>query len=233
MLKPVFNRRHCALSNAERDIVETTCARASVELRRLLPALPDVVHVNVATRGRVIPQLGYGARATTERSLAFVVDPQHPSGSKALIEESLRPVLFHECHHIVRGWVMRGGKRRKRFIDGVIHEGLASAFERDAVGHAPPWIHYPDNVRDWVDELLPLPVYVPYAKWMFAHPDGRCWIGYRAGVFIADRAMAASGRSAAELAETSCEDMLALADIPLPPVLRWQTIFKRPQRGQR
>lgn len=150
-----------------------------------------------------------------------------------LIEQSLRPVLFHECHHVVRGWVLRGGTRRKRFIDGVVHQGLASAFERDAAGHQRPWCSYPEDVRRWVDELLPLPVYVPYAKWMFSHPDGRRWIGHRAGVFIADRAIAASGRSAAELAETPCEEILSLAEIALPPILRWQTIFRRPQRRAR
>ena len=232
MLNPVFNHRRCALTEAERGLIQSICTQVSTELRSQLPTLPGVVDVHVATRGRVIPQLGYGARASTPRSLSFVVDPLHPSGSTALIEQSLRPALFHECHHIVRGWVLRGGTRRRRFIDGVIHEGLASAFERDAAAHHAPWCSYPADVRQWVDELLPLPVYVPYAKWMFAHPDGRCWIGYRAGVFIADQAIAASGRSAAELAETSCEEILALADIPLPPIRRWQTIFRHPQRSK-
>jgi uncharacterized protein YjaZ len=143
------------------------------------------------------------------------------------MQEHLRPALFHECHHLVRGWVLRGGKRRTRFIDGVIHEGLAVAFERDAAGHAFPWASYPDNVRDWVDELLPLPVYVSHTKWMYFHPDGRRWMGYRAGVFIADRAMSSSGLSAAALAQTSSEDILAMADIQLPPVSRWRSIFRR------
>jgi hypothetical protein len=172
---------------------------------------------------------GYGARATTMDSVSFALDPDQASGSARLMHERLRPALFHECHHLLRGWVRRGGKRRTRFIDGVIHEGLAVAFERDAAGHASPWASYPGVVRDWVDELLPLPVYVPYAKWMSFHPDGRRWIGYNAGLFIAGRAMAASGLSAAELAQTPCKVILAMADIPLPPVSRWRTIFGRTQ----
>ncbi len=230
MFQVEFRDRNGQLSAADRTMVESICADVAGELRTLLPALADVVHVRVTTRGRVIPQLGIGARAGTTRSLTFTVDPSHGSGSAALIRTHLRPALFHECHHMVRGWVRRGGTRRKRFIDGVVHEGLASAFERDAAGHASPWTRYPDEVRDWVDELLPLPVYVPYGKWMFAHPDGRYWVGYRAGVYIADRAMAASGLSAAELAETPCEEVLALAGIALPPIKRWQTIFRRPGR---
>lgn len=151
-------------------------------------------------------------------SVSFALDPDHASDSASLMHSHLRPALFHECHHLIRGWVMRGGKRRSRFIDGVIHEGLAVAFERDATGHASAWSNYPDDVHNWVDDLLPLPVYAPDAKWMFYHPDGRRWIGYRAGLFIADRAMAASRLSAAELAQTPCKDILALADIPLTPV---------------
>lgn len=219
MFKLTFEDPRGDLSDDERRLAVNICIDTAKELRTLLPALPDVVKIRVASRGRVIPQLGYGAGAATMDSVFFVMDPDHAESFATLMQEHLRPALFHECHHLVRGWVMRGGKQRKRFIDGVVHEGLASAFERDAAGHAPPWTNYPDNVRDWVDELLTLSVSAPYAKWMFFHPDGRQWIGYRAGVFIADSAIAASGFSAAELAETPSEEILALANIPLPPSL--------------
>jgi hypothetical protein len=48
--------------------------------------------------------------------------------------------------------------------------------------------------------------------WMVEHPDGRRWIGYRAGTFIADQAIAASGRTAAQLATMPTDEVLALAD---------------------
>lgn len=204
------------LTDGERHLAERICADTATQLYALLPALPEAVRVHLTTRGRVIPQFGYGARAATLDSVWFAVDPNHASGSARLMQEHLRAALFHECHHLVRGWVMHGGTPPRRFIDGVIHEGLASAFERDAAGHTPPWTNYPEEVRHWVDELLTLPVGAPYATWMFFHPDGRRWIGYRAGVFIADRAIAASGRTAAELAETPGEEILALANIALP-----------------
>ncbi|WEN14343.1 DUF2268 domain-containing putative Zn-dependent protease [Rhodanobacter sp. AS-Z3] len=233
MFKLIFDDPHRHLSNDDRQIAEEICADTATELRTLLPALPKMVRLRIASRGRVIPQLGFGARSNTKRSVSFSLDPTHPKGSAALLREHLRAALFHECHHLVRGWCFFGGTRRKRFIDGVVHEGLAVAFERDAAGHAAPWTQYPSDVRDWVDELLALPVYPilakSYAKWMFHHPDGRLLIGYRAGLFIADRAIAASGLSAAELAQTSCEDILAMADIPLPPSSRWQALFRQPR----
>ncbi len=48
---------------------------------------------------------------------------------------------------------------------------------------------------------------------MYQHPDGRRWIGYRAGTYIADRAISESGRSAAELVLIPNEEILKLAGI--------------------
>jgi uncharacterized protein YjaZ len=97
------------------------------------------------------------------------------------------------------------------FMDGVVAEGLATAFERDAAGRRPPWGRYPLEVERWVEELRALPVTAHYPTWMFQHPDGRRWIGYRAGTYIADRAIIASGRSAADLVATSTADVLNAA----------------------
>lgn len=106
---------------------------------------------------------------------------------------------------------MSGGNRPKTFMHGVVSEGLATAFERDAAGSSPPWGEYPQNVEEWVSELLKLPLSAPYSDWMFVHPDGRIWIGYRSGTFIADRAMKASEKSAAELVRTPTEEILRMA----------------------
>jgi uncharacterized protein YjaZ len=98
-------------------------------------------------------------------------------------------------------------------MDGVVSEGLATAFERDFVGRTPPWGDYGEEVRAWVSELLKLPPSAPYHHWMFQHPDGRRWIGYRAGTYIADQAIARSGRSAAQLVLTPTNEILAVAGV--------------------
>ncbi|MGH8532580.1 MAG: hypothetical protein ACREV1_07595 [Gammaproteobacteria bacterium] len=60
---------------------------------------------------------------------------------------------------------------------------------------------------------MALPLSAPYHDWMFQHPDDRRWIGYRAGTYIADQAIAASDRSAAELVLTPTDEILKIAGV--------------------
>lgn len=99
-------------------------------------------------------------------------------------------------------------------MDAVMAEGLATAFSRDVTKSQPLWSVYPTHVADWVRELQGLTAahaWPRYREWMIQHPDGRRWIGYRAGTYLADRAIKASGRSAADLASTPVSDILRLA----------------------
>ena len=55
-------------------------------------------------------------------------------------------------------------------------------------------MEYPDGVSGWVTDLLALPDLDPFTpagqaqrrNWMSRHPDGRRWIGYRAGTYLVD-----------------------------------------------
>ena len=47
--------------------------------------------------------------------------------------------------------------------------------------------------------------------WMYRHPDGRRWVGMRAGTYVADQATRRSGKSAAELVNAA--DILRLAGL--------------------
>lgn len=203
--------------------VEAIARDTVAELQSWLPDLPPAITLSCTLGTRVIPGLGFGASALDAQTIGLVVQPG-PADTIAdtiadTLAKHLRHALFHESHHLVRGWVRYGGAQRyPRVIDGVICEGLASAFERDAAGYAAPWCDYPAEaeVRVWVDELRALPRWAKRRHWMFQHPDGRRWIGYRAGTWIADRAMQASGRDAAQLVATPSAQILALAGLPPP-----------------
>lgn len=186
------------------------------EVRELLAGLPGDLVLAVAPSRRVLPLTGELGAALSPGRIGWRADPGRPGGIAGVAERELRFTLFHELHHQARGWVMRGGPRRTTFMDGPVCEGLASAFERDAAGRRAPWAEYPADVEAWVHELMALPRTARYAKWMFRHPDGRGWIGYRAGTHIADRAVKASGLSAAQLVSVSTAEILKLAGYDTP-----------------
>ena len=187
-------------------------ARAEAEVRSHLPTLSDGITLCVKTGEFVIPETGEVGASVSPGRVEWMVDPASPGGILGVARRHLRESLFHELHHQVRGWVMTGGPRVKSFMVAVVAEGLATAFARDAAGEDAPWAKYPDDVAAWVHELTGLRRTANYSHWMYLHPDGRRWIGYRAGTYIADRAIQASGLSAAELVHAPTTDILRLAE---------------------
>lgn len=200
-------------SKADRGAIVDIANAAEVEIRALLPSLTERIVLVVHGSAQVIPETGETGAAIAPGLVSWMVDPTHPEGTVSIARSELRAALFHELHHLARGHVMLGGRPPASFMDNVVSEGLAAAFERDEGGRPTPWSEYPDDVREWVAELLALPVNAPYHEWMFLHSDGRRWIGYRAGTYIADKAIDGSGLSAAQLVHATTEEVLKLAGI--------------------
>lgn len=200
-----------ALSEVERDLVREICSSTESKIRGFLPLLADVVRIDIRVGKDVIPLTGEIGGALAPGHLYWMVDHALEQSVEDIAQSRLPPTLFHECHHLVRGWVMSGGELPKTFMHGVVSEGLATAFEREATGIRPPYGEYPDEVDDWVHELLELPTSASYVDWMFVHPDGRIWIGYRAGTYIADQASKASGKSASELVHAPSDEIMRMA----------------------
>jgi hypothetical protein len=194
---------------SERALIRHICDQVDAEARVWLPCLPALVFMTAEDGRWVIPEYGTLGMATGPAHIRWRVDSARPDGVLALARSTLRATLYHELHHIARRAVLSTG--RKTLLDRVVTEGLATAFERDCAGHRAPWGDYPSNVQCWVDELLALPDDAPGAEWMFRHADGRRWIGYRAGTFLVDQAMACSRRSAADFVGTPSTELLALA----------------------
>lgn len=187
------------LSKIERDTLSEVAAKTEIEVRELLPELPSRICLAIYTGSNVIPEIGSVGSPLAPGLVGWTLDPSRSEGALTLIRSHMRSTLFHEFHHLARGYLITGGKPISSFMEGVVSEGLATTFERDAAGSQPLWGQYPTEVYCWVDELRALPLSAPYADWMFRHPDGRRWIGYRAGTYLVDQAITASGSSAANL----------------------------------
>lgn len=203
-------------SASERRTIDEIADAAFSEVSELLPDLADEVTLVVSTGTFVIAETGEVGAATRPGEVSWTVDPSRDGGVEGVARLWLRATLFHELHHLARGYTFESGGDVGGLMGSVVSEGLATAFQRDAAGAAVPWADYPPEVRAWVDQLLALPIGASRQEWMFEHPDGRRWIGYRAGTYLADLATRASGRSAADLVRTPVSEILGLAGIQAP-----------------
>ena len=68
-------------------------------------------------------------------------------------------------------------------------------------------------IAGWAGELFAQPVDKTWQHWKFEHPDGRRNIAYRVGTWIADRAVRATGRDAAELVWEAPADIIGWAGV--------------------
>ena len=195
---------------AERRAIARIAGAAAIEARRHLPALPRQMTLQVQSGTDVIPELGATAATLPPDWILWTVDPKHPDGVLTIAEKHLRAALFHEFHHLVRLATIKS----HTLIEQVVTEGLATAFERDFAGVSPPWGQYPDDVSKWVEELQAQPPTAKPSEWLVRHPDGRRWIGMRAGTYLADMAMKNSHRTSAELVAVGASEIIAAAHRP-------------------
>jgi len=106
------------------------------------------------------------------------------------------------------------GRWHKDFLDSCIMEGLATVFERDYAKVDPLWGRYdPAETADWLTEIQAADNALDFYEYMFKHPDGRRWIGYKVGCYIVDAAKQNSKKSVLELTRLECSEILGLAEI--------------------
>ncbi len=182
-------------SEAEQWTIRTIAETAAHDAGVLLPDLPPALIIRVNPGKKVNDAIGSSSSHSIPNIVYWTVDPSKPGGVVAIAHAHLRATLFHHFHRLTRL------KHRPdiTLLDHVVSAGMATAFERDAGGKDPAWGQYSRDVTAWVKELIALPDDTDPSPWMFRHPDGRRWIGIRAGTYLVDQAMSASGMSAAEL----------------------------------
>lgn len=194
-------------TRADRRAIEDGSRAAIAEVRRLLPGVPADIELTVRPGTDVIPETGETGDAMPPNGVMFTVDPSRPGGVAAIIKAWLRPFLFHELHHLVR----YAAESPKSLIEHAVTEGMATAFERDFAGSAPPWGAYPDNVTEWAAELVALPSDSWRQEWLTRHPDGRRWIGHKVGTYWVDQIKSKTGKSAADLEGVPTSEILSMA----------------------
>jgi hypothetical protein len=191
----------------DRAAIRSIAERTVTELRTTLPLPPSEIIVRVMP-DRLANESGNSGNSAQPNVVYWRVDPTRAEGVRQIAAAHMRAVLFHEFHHLVRAQ----SEPYFTLMDKVVSEGLATAFERDFAHARVPFGEYPPEAGEWLRELQAVRPGERDAPWMSRHPDGRLWIGYKVGTYLADRAMQRSGKSSAELARMPAGQVLALAD---------------------
>lgn len=207
-------------SAAERALIQEVATTTEYSVRMRLPHLINRIELTVKAGLITLPNIGVmGATIGRKGRVVCTVDPSCAQGTLAIVRSQLRPMLFHELNHVMRKkGQSKAALSQRTLLDFVASEGLATVFERDEGGGQPPWGQYPLEVQKWVKEIIDLPADASQQHWMFRHPDGRRWIGYKAGTYLVDQAVVAAGlSSSAELVEAPAAKIFELAGFEVEP----------------
>lgn len=191
---------------------ETIIKKSYKNAKKLLPSLEsDLTFVCQTNSWECIPETGEGANTRSSKLILLSINPELPIGIDILLENSESAIL-HECNHAARFALNIG---HASFLESSIMEGLATVFERKYSGSREPlWGKYDTEViSDWYEEIKKLKSSYRWGDYMYNHPDGRRWIGYKVGTWIIDQAMKKSNKTVIELTKLDNKEILKLAEL--------------------
>ncbi|NER13608.1 hypothetical protein GWK08_09180 [Leptobacterium flavescens] len=209
-----FDDESQGFSEKEKELISARAGKVEQELRELLSELPQKVELHFVKVDRDLRVVGgISGRAENPERIVIEISAIYPNGTIAAINKSLAGTLYHEFHHLNRGWTIEGNKFGPGIAIAVINEGLACIFSEEYTGDINEADIYPENVNEWALEILELSVNANYGHWMFDHPDGRQAIGYKTGRYIIHQALKNTGKSILELSEYSPDKIWELAKV--------------------
>ena len=182
------------------------------EVRRLLPGLPQRIVVTIENFAVDLRPVGGIAGRAEAPGVVTILVSDSSSVDTAELKASLQASVFHEFHHLARGWTITDNSFGPGIQIAVVNEGLAQIFAEQYSGTSYARFDYPPEAEEWLEEILALPADASYNVWMNDHPDGRVAIGYRIGRYVVHQAMARSGLSILELSDLSPAEVLQLAE---------------------
>jgi len=215
-LDVVFVANTNQFTQPHKQLINEGIGHAEKKVRSLLPDLPNDIKVIVEIVDWDLNAVG-GVTGRTETNspalVAIQVSNKFEGGIAAAVDIGLESTIFHEFHHLSRGWAIQDNKFERGISIAMVNEGLAEVFAEEYTGAVFEENHVPKDADSdaWVKEILGLSKYADYQKWMFEHPDGRTSIGYRTGNFLIRRTLANSGKNILELSKLMPNEIIKLA----------------------
>ncbi len=212
----VFQEQKEPFSPSEKELIYEYLRDSEKEVRSLLPYLPDSIQVafeivdwNLESVGGVTGR----AESNSPPLVLIQISNTFQGGISAAIQTGLKSTVYHEFHHLARGWAIKDNTFGPGIDIAMVNEGLAEVFAEYYTGEVYEANQMPSDVNasDWVNEILALSKDANYYEWMFEHPDGRNSVGYRTGNYLIKKVMETSGKTILELSELSPEEIIRLA----------------------
>lgn len=211
----VFQENDINFTETQKDLILETIYNSEEEIRELLPNLPDSIQVIVENVDWNLDAVG-GVTGRAEKNFPPLVLIQisntYREGAIDSIFAGLKATIFHEFHHLSRGWAIQDNKFGPGISNAMVNEGLAVVFSEIYTGTIFEANSFSEEAHTWVNEILDLPLDASYSDWVMGeHPDGRTYIGYRTGNFLIRKAMSKSNKNIVELSTLQPEEIIKLA----------------------
>ena len=211
----VFQEDSLKFTEPQKVFIREVISKSEEEVRSLLPNLPDSIKVIVSNVDWNLDIVS-GVTGRTETNYPPLVLVQisnnYQGGVIDSVYQGIKSTIFHEFHHLSRGWAIQDNKFGPGISNAMVNEGLAVAFTEIYTGNINDVNSYTKEADNWVKEILSLPLDASYAEWVMGeHPDGRTYIGYRTGNFLVRRAINNSGKSILELSNLMPNEIIKLA----------------------
>jgi hypothetical protein len=136
-------------SPEERIVVEGIVRQSESEVRTLLPSLPAEIVVTVVIIDRDVDIVGgVTGRASAPGEVQIELSSIYPGGILAAAESALSSSVFHELHHLYRGWTIQENRFGPGIVIAAVNEGLADVFTETYTGiYFEEASGYPENVE--------------------------------------------------------------------------------------
>lgn len=211
----VFKEDSLKFTEPQKVFISEVIRNSEDEVRDLLLKLPDSIKVIVeAVDWDLDIVSGVTGRTETNSPPLVLIQISHnyKGGVIDSVYQGIKSTIFHELHHLSRGWAIQDNKFSYGIPNAMVNEGLAVAFTEIYTGNINEVNAYTDEADKWVKEILALPLDASYSDWVMGeHPDGRTYIGYRTGNFLVRKAMIKSRKSILELSELMPNEIIKLA----------------------
>ena len=211
----VFQEESYKFTEAQKATIKEFIVKTEKEVKTLLPKLPDSINVIVELVDWDLDTVG-GVTGRTESNnppvVAIQLSKNYREGIVDSLKSGIRSTIYHEYHHLSRGWAIKDNKFSYGIPNAMVNEGLAVAFAEQYTGAVYEANSYTDQAHYWVKEILELPLNANYSNWVMGeHPDGRTYIAYRTGNYLIQKAISLSGKNILELSELMPEDIINIA----------------------